>query len=200
LFKQKTAPYKTPLTKEGRVCTSCGAFKVWTAFRGQSKTRLGKGAICKQCVSTTTNKKQTSTRYKKWRTDTKKNNPYRWKATHIRGNLLARVRKFPEMLRENTPTRDEIEKWLIDQEPLVCHYSGEPLSILDITIDHKIPSSRGGSNSFSNLCIASHHMNLAKGSMTEEEFFQLLNLVSNWEDKGKTLLSQLKRSPSWRLK
>lgn len=62
-----------------------------------------------------------------------------------------------------------------------------------MTIDHKIPLQRGGTNSLDNLCLASASMNRAKGTLTHTEFIDLLALINTWEDKGKSLLTRLKQ-------
>jgi hypothetical protein len=49
----------------------------------------------------------------------------------------------------------------------VCHYCPEKLNFETITIDHRIPLSRGGSNYFDNLVGACKKCNTEKGSNLE---------------------------------
>jgi len=121
----------------------------------------------------------------------KKTDPYLLKSRRIRSQLY---RRFPKghPLKASTPTQAEILVWLKSQE-IKCYYSGAPLTLDTIQIDHKIPVARGGSNILSNLCISSAHMNLIKGSMTDYEFKSLLALASTWEDRGEGLFRRLKQ-------
>lgn len=75
---------------------------------------------------------------------------------------------------------------------MTCHYSGEKITPAKSEIDHRTPVAKGGTNEFSNLCLSSPAMNKAKGDMTEEEFRSLLNLLSTFEDGGKTVLMRLR--------
>lgn len=109
----------------------------------------------------------------------------------MRSNLLNRARLNVPGIRDSTPTTNEILAWLQARE-LVCEYSGVKLTIDNMSIDHKIPITRGGDNSLSNLAIASLHMNLAKGTMTDVEFKQILAVISTWEDHGEAILRRLK--------
>ena len=53
-----------------------------------------------------------------------------------------------------------------------CHYCGDFLYLnLPYHIDHKIPTSRGGSNDITNIAITCPDCNLSKHNKTEEEFF-----------------------------
>jgi len=61
-------------------------------------------------------------------------------------------------------------------------------------VDHRIPISRKGSWAFNNLGITSRFHNNVKGQLTEQEFRQLLKLISKWEDKGEHLLKRLASS------
>lgn len=160
----------------------------------QNKTRLNvkKASKCKECTNT---KRKTQDRTKEKLSSKaraaklKKENPYLYKARSARSKLLSRV---ASEIKNTTPTVDELYAWLTSQK-LVCYYSGVELDLFKLHIDHKTPLARGGTNELSNLCLASHHMNTAKGRMTEKEFWQLLKLVSKWEDKGESLLRRLKQ-------
>lgn len=186
--------FKTYFDDAGRVCTACSTYKLWDQFRPDHRVVLKHTSKCKQCYKEarkTVSRKSELYSAKKHKLAIKKADPFRWKASNIRTSLLNRA--VNAEMKINTPSREEIEQWLHAQEPLICYYSREPIKILDITIDHKVPLNRGGDNSFSNLVVASHHMNTAKGTMTDKEFIALLNLISTWEDKGKKLLTRLKQ-------
>lgn len=77
---------------------------------------------------------------------------------------------------------------------MVCHYTGEKITLAKSQIDHKEPLERGGSNDFENLCLCSPSANRAKGAMTEAEFKALLALVTSFPDGGRDVLRRLKAS------
>lgn len=120
----------------------------------------------------------------------RKENPYRYRATQLRGSLRSRSRTSQE--RNLVPQVDVIISWM-KQQPLVCCYSGVSLTILTASFDHKMPVVRGGANALDNLCLCTKGMNTAKGRMTDVEFRELLKLISTWEDNGKSLLGRLKQ-------
>lgn len=185
---------KTEVTDKGRVCTKCLQFKTWENYRTNNKVPgTKKQSSCKQCgkehrkaVGRTKEKYSSKLRQQA----IKKENPLLYKARGIRSKLLSRV--TDKSLKDSTPKTEDILKWL-EQTPLICYYSGIKLDLFKMHIDHKTPLARGGTNELSNLCFASHHMNTAKGKMTEQEFKQLLNLIRMWEDGGVSLLRRLKQ-------
>lgn len=185
--------FKTEIDESGRVCTACGIYKKWIDFKGHKRSLTGYSSKCKGCYK---EKRKTAGRKKeryssKNRNQWLKNNtPIVWKSNLIRNRLLSK--STPET-RQDVPTRTILRDWLSSNKKFYCFYSGDELSIYDITIDHKVPLGRGGSNKLENLCIASNHMNTAKGQMTDIEFFSLLNLISSWEDAGENLLKRLKQ-------
>jgi len=81
---------------------------------------------------------------------------------------------------------------------LTCYLTGELVELDKIEIDHREPISRGGSFKLHNLGITSARINQAKGNRTELEFSQLINLISNWDDKGKSIVADLRAGQSRR--
>ena len=97
------------------------------------------------------------------------------------------------------PTRKEIQEWLetnISEKIYFIDYlSNKPIHYLSMELDHKIPTSKGGSFSLDNIGITSRFYNNAKGDMTEEEFRSLLNVIKDWEPSSSLgLLLRLIRS------
>lgn len=115
------------------------------------------------------------------------------KARQLRNNLLSRVKTSE--LRDTTPTIKQLHKWL-SLDSFTCYYSLQPLTLEEINIDHKIPLQRGGTNSLSNLCYCSSEMNSAKGTLNEEEFRELLELIRNWDECAKDSVLQRLRASS----
>jgi uncharacterized protein (TIGR02646 family) len=52
----------------------------------------------------------------------------------------------------------------------ICHYCGRKMKISEFSVEHVLPTSRGGSNSWRNLVGACIECNHAKANMTLEEF------------------------------
>ena len=185
--------YVTRADEEGRVCTACEEYKEWSMFNRASKTSSGYQAICRQCVKS---KKKPKNRKLETKQSSKRNKELKlkdtveWKARRIRSSLLNRDRKVGGIL--NTPSKSEIKEWL-SKQPLECYYSKEPITLAGCHVDHKKPLGRGGNNSLDNLCLTTPKANTEKGTMNEEEYRQLLELTSTWEDKGKQLFRRLRQ-------
>ena len=62
----------------------------------------------------------------------------------------------------------EVREYLLEKFGRKCAYCGK--TDIPLEIEHIIPKSRGGTNRISNLTIACHDCNEAKGSQTAEEF------------------------------
>jgi 5-methylcytosine-specific restriction endonuclease McrA len=77
--------------------------------------------------------------------------------------LLSYIKIPHHRLLSVRPTKNLIKKYCNYQ----CSYCG---SIKDLTIDHIIPLSRGGSHSFDNLTCACLKCNAEKGNRTPEEW------------------------------
>lgn len=191
---KKPRQFKGKVTSEGRECTCCGEFKLWENFSVATRSYTGRTSLCKLCKKSgrkPRDYKREKLTYKEVKKRLKKNQPFLLKARNIRSSLLNRARKFPE-LRETTPSIPEILKWL-EEQPLVCYYSGIKVTLWDMHVDHKVPPFRGGTNKLDNLCLASAKMNSSKGQMTEGEFKSLLSLINSWEDRGEKLLIRLRQ-------
>lgn len=195
--------FKTNIDNIGRVCTKCLKYKPWNNYAKVSikKTITGRASSCIKCALEKRKalgrpKEKEYFCAKKRREELKQINPLLARARRLRQNLLTRA-SSPE-LKATTPSTEKLLEWLKNNPNPICYYSGVPLNLLKknmnrLTIDHKTPIGKGGTNELGNLCFASHHMNSAKGAMNEIEFKQLLSLIYTWEDKGKKLLSRLKQ-------
>lgn len=187
--------FKTHVDELGRECTSCGIYKPWSEYFAASKTYSKKQSRCRDCYYANRGPRDTKKeKYdaKKHKQQLKKDDPHLWRAGNIRSSHMARARKLG-LDRIEIPTRHEIASWLKDQEPLTCYYSGVPVDLMKMHVDHKIPLSRGGKLGFDNLCVACPKINSAKGQMTDSEFKSLWSLISSWEDGGAYLLMRLRQ-------
>jgi 5-methylcytosine-specific restriction endonuclease McrA len=108
------------------------------------------------------------------------------KSSQIKGSLKSRGSKY----NRQAPSLIEIRTWLTSyNDNFFDYYTKDPISRTEISVDHKYPLVRGGSNLIYNLAICSKATNEAKGNLREEEFRDLLNL--KWEEA--VLLSTLAR-------
>ena len=64
---------------------------------------------------------------------------------------------------------------------LTCVYCEQPILFGQDSLDHKIPVSRNGKNSYENLCIACRKCNSSKGNKTVEEF-EIYRSLRNWRE------------------
>lgn len=53
-----------------------------------------------------------------------------------------------------------------------CEYCHKSVKLEDATVDHRTPTSRGGTDDMSNLCMSCATCNEAKGRRTREEFLR----------------------------
>lgn len=78
-----------------------------------------------------------------------------------------------EFQERNAANRDRtlpavLVREVMESDNYTCQYCGQRGGKL--TIDHKMPISRGGTDDRENLCIACHSCNCSKGAKTPEEF------------------------------
>ena len=66
---------------------------------------------------------------------------------------------------------------LIEAQGYKCALTGCDLNPSNAQLDHKIPRSKGGSDSIENLQWILDTVNKAKGSMSNHEFFEMCNQV-----------------------
>lgn len=80
---------------------------------------------------------------------------------------------------QGTLQGSEVKEYLLIKHNHTCQYCGGACKDSALEIEHKIPKSRGGSNSIRNLTIACHTCNQLKGSLTPEEWLDKLNSKPN---------------------
>lgn len=64
-----------------------------------------------------------------------------------------------------------------------CGICGKPIRFQDMTIDHKIPLSKGGTKDFSNLQPAHLSCNFLKNGMTMEELVEKISEIARYQRK-----------------
>jgi len=58
-----------------------------------------------------------------------------------------------------------------------CYYTGEELTLENVSLDHIIPLCDGGEHSISNVSLCTKEVNRVKGQMSEAEFVKLCRRV-----------------------
>lgn len=76
-------------------------------------------------------------------------------------------------------------KALLERQGFKCAYTGLDLTPESASLDHVIPLGRGGSHAVENLAIVRHDVNLAKRTMTYDEFVSMCREVVSYADKDK---------------
>ncbi len=61
-----------------------------------------------------------------------------------------------------------------------CPYCSGLLKIDNLVVGHKVPSTRGGKYTLRNLCVSCRDCSVIKGALDEQEFRELLALISQW--------------------
>jgi len=67
-----------------------------------------------------------------------------------------------------------LRRRVIERDGLYCVYCDDDLRDAEIHMDHVIPESKGGETSYNNLQVTCRKCNLAKGTLSEDEFTQRL--------------------------
>jgi len=73
---------------------------------------------------------------------------------------------------------------LLEEQDHRCALSGRQLTPETASIDHIVPVARGGSHDMSNVWLLDHQVNIAKGTMSAEEFVAMCREVMAQHDKG----------------
>ena len=150
-------------------CCRCGQSFDFSAF---SKDRTRKDGLQPRCVSCAKAKKQQEI----LDAIDFENHPKQTK-TWIR-NLL-HVGVWNLSLKDRITYAEELYKRLLERP--YCRYSSTKLiPTVDCHLDHKIPTSKGGTNDLDNIEFISKRANQAKSDMTPDEFIAFCQIVSNW--------------------
>jgi 5-methylcytosine-specific restriction endonuclease McrA len=74
-----------------------------------------------------------------------------------------------------------IELWAIaKKQKMLCPFTGDKLTSENISLDHIIPRSKGGSNEPSNVRLVTKWVNLMRLNYTDEEFIKMCGKISNY--------------------
>lgn len=73
---------------------------------------------------------------------------------------------------------------LVHEQNFRCAISGRGLTPKTASLDHIVPLGKGGEHSIKNVWVVDHQINLAKGTMTFDEFVSMCRDVVNYQNDG----------------
>lgn len=100
------------------------------------------------------------------------------KAIYLKIHSFSRDRKNPNM--KNNPCFTVEEGFQKLKENPVCYLTGTPIDLMEpstYSLDHIIPTSRGGDNSLGNMGLCIKQVNMAKSDLLVDEFLALCQKV-----------------------
>ena len=119
----------------------------------------------------------------------------KWRKSASKGELKARSMQIA--YRQNTGKKHSLsldEARAIIATPPNCPYCGIQIPWMDLSIDHKIPRSRGGTDDPNNLVWVDIDCNMVKGNMTDAEFTEFVQLLQTQPRLKELLWGRLKAS------
>jgi len=72
---------------------------------------------------------------------------------------------------------------LVRRQGYVCAISGRTLTPETASLDHTVPLGRGGEHSIRNISVVDHQVNIAKGTMTTDEFVVMCKEVAAYQGR-----------------
>ncbi len=103
---------------------------------------------------------------------------------HQRELISAGKVPIPDESRDGVVTLQVIRSLVINAIGVPCLYCGEPVTHRNFSLDHKIPSSRGGGLIPRNAQTICLRCNQTKGKLTGDEFCGLLDLIRQWDSEA----------------
>jgi hypothetical protein len=73
---------------------------------------------------------------------------------------------------------------LLKRQQYRCAYTGDDLTPDTASLDHVVPLQRGGEHAIANMAVVRHDVNMAKGTMTRDEFLSMCRAVVAHADDG----------------
>lgn len=131
--------------------------------KGTISYHLGKGVKEKQVARLRRNRLES-------RLDINKN--YSYKSYAFRH----RVRDYRDRSERGSITVKELKEVILHQE-YRCYLTGEQLTVDNYSLDHIVPSSKGGTNNKENLGVVTRKVNYMKRDLSVEEFVNYCELV-----------------------
>ena len=95
--------------------------------------------------------------------------------------MMARVRGLCKHANERESVKlTPIMLWRVARkQKLICPLSGRKLTLDNISLDHVIPLSKGGSNAVENIRLVDRAANLAKHNLMDSDFVRLCHEIAS---------------------
>lgn len=84
---------------------------------------------------------------------------------------------------------------LLERQKYLCFLTGWELTPHNVSLDHRMPVSRGGTHTLSNAQALHEEVNRAKGTLTNEEFIELCRAVVRHSDQQQRSQPSTKETP-----
>lgn len=149
---------------ETKECMDCHSMKPFSEFFKSKRGAKGIGCHCRSCHA---KRKPSATKSRQYIKKYETKHRERFLALH-------RMRQF----RRKSRIKAESDGTVTDAFLVVlygtnkCHYCSKIIKRQHRTADHRVPLSKGGQHSASNLVMACHLCNSQKGARTDEEFLK----------------------------
>lgn len=133
-----------------RTCVKCNLEKDDEAFRFRADKQW-REKCCKECARAV----QLENYYR-----AKRDDPHRWRIAVMRNNRSA----------------DIAAEWItatLEAQRYECALSGRPIDVMTLEIDHIVPESKGGPGVLKNLRLVCREANMAKYTLSDDEFIAL---------------------------
>ena len=117
----------------------------------------------------------------------------RWRQLASKQDLKAKSMQVPYRTaadRSASLSLDEARKLILN--PPNCPYCNKPIPWQDLSIDHRIPRSRGGSSSPENLVWVDITFNLIKGDLLDSEYLTLCGFMEMHPELKEHLTTRLR--------
>jgi len=72
------------------------------------------------------------------------------------------------------------------KQKLICPLSGRKLTSQNLSVDHILPQSKGGTNTVDNIRLTDKFVNICKNALSDEDFIKLCREVVDYQENIKS--------------
>ena len=165
-----------------KVCSKCKQEKTLDQFHKAKKYKEGVGCYCKECSKAVTKNYIESGRAKEIQKNGRRKNVIEGQCSSCKESRLSTSRYclkhwLWQILASFKLKKEDIEDLIpglilkLEKSEYSCFYTGLPLVPgLNASLDHRLPQSKGGTHSLSNLEWVHFSINRMKQNLSEKEF------------------------------